>query len=132
MKEANKVPRGSNLSSGVLALGEQLGSHCDKVGAMLKGFEVKQANDVQFSLNQPFLSTESSLTLTALKNILGTYESLRKKVREITEMGFVDFELMFPKLSINFETYYSVAVSLLNLIYQMRLMRLCCYNLLKS
>jgi len=122
---------GSTISSGALAVCEQLNSHCDKIGAMLKGFEAKLKNDVQFSLNQPFLSTESSLTETALKNMLGTYESLRKKVREITEMSFIDFEMLFPKLCINFETYYSVAVSLLNLIYQMWLMRLYCHNLLK-
>jgi len=129
-KEGNKGAGESSVRLAVLAVGEQLGNHCDKVGAMLKGFEVKQINDVQFSLNQPFLSTESSLTEAALKNMLETYESLRRSVRDIAEMGFVDFEILFPKLDINFETYHSVAVSLLNLIYQMRLMRLHCYRLL--
>jgi len=118
--------------SDVLAIGERLSNHCDKVGAILKGFEMKQVSDVKFSLNQPFLSTESSLTEAALMNMLETYESLRLDVWEITEMSLVDFEILFPKLDINFETYYSVAVSLLNLIYQMQLMRLYCYRLLKS
>jgi hypothetical protein len=65
-------------------------------------------------------------------NIVEDYESIRLKVREITEMSIVDFEILFPKLAINYETYYSVAISLLNLIYQMQLMRLNCYRLLKS
>ena len=121
-----------SVRSDVLAVGERLSNHCDKVGAILNGFEMKQISDVKFSLNKPFLSTESSLTETAIMNMLETYESLRLDVWEITEMSLVDFEIVFPKLDINFETYYSVAVSLLNLIYQMQLMRLYCYRLLKS
>jgi hypothetical protein len=118
--------------SDVLAIGEQLSNLCDKVGAILRGIEMKQISDVKFSLNKPFLLTESGLTEAALMNMLKTYESLRHNVWKITEMSLVDFEILFPKFDINFETYYSVAVSLLNLIYQMQLMRLYCYRLLKS
>ena len=118
--------------SDVLAIGEQLSNLCDKVGAILRGIEMKQISDVKFSLNKPFLLTESGLTEAALMNMLKMYESLRHNVWKITEMSLVDFEILFPKFDINFETYYSVAVSLLNLIYQMQLMRLYCYRLLKS
>lgn len=117
--------------SDVLAIGERLSNHCDKVGAILEGIEMKQISDVKFRLNQPFLSTDSGLMEAALMNMLKTYESLRHDVWKITEMSLVDFEILFPKLDINFETYYSLAVSLLNLIYQMHLMRLDCYRLLK-
>jgi hypothetical protein len=39
---------------------------------------------------------------------------------------------MFPKLDINFETYYTVVISLLNLIYQMQCMKIYCQRLLGS
>ena len=134
MKDINETIGGGKTAtrSSVLSVCARLGEHCEKVEAMLHGFEVKQVNNTQFSLNQPFSSTETSLTKTALMNLVSEYESLRGNVREIADVGFVDFEVMFPKIGINFETYYSVAVSLLNLIYQMRLMKLYCYLLLES
>ena len=134
MKDINETIGGGKTAtrSSVLSVCARLGEQCEKVEAMLHGFEVKQVNNTQFSLNQPFSSTETSLTKTALMNLVSEYESLRGNVREIADVGFVDFEVMFPKIGINFETYYSVAVSLLNLIYQMRLMKLYCYLLLES
>jgi hypothetical protein len=132
MKDKTEDVVGSNLRSSLLDVSDRLCNHCGKIEVILKGFEVKQINDDQFNLKQPFISKKSSLTKTALMNIVENYKSIRQKVREITEMSFVDFEILFPKLSINFETYYSVAISLLNLIYQMQLMRLNCYRLLKS
>ncbi len=132
IKEKTEDNPEPNVRSSLLDVGDRLGNHCDKVEAILKGFEVKQINDEQFNLKQQFISKKTSLTKAALINIVEDYESTRQKVREITQMSFVDFEILFPKLAINFETYYSVAVSLLNLIYQMQLMRLNCYRLLKS
>lgn len=131
-KERNEETGELSVCSALLAVAKQLSSHCDKVEVMLKGFEVKQINDEQFSLKQPFISKKSSLTKAALTNIVEDHEAMRRNVREITEIGFVDFEILFPKLGINFETFYSVAISLLNLIYQMQLMRLNCFRLLKS
>ena len=131
-KDKTEDVTGSNLRSSLLDVGDRLGNHCNKIDTILKGFEVKQVNDEQFNLKQPFISKKASLTKAALMNIVEDYQSIRQKVREITEMSFVDFEILFPKLAINFETYYSVAVGLLNLIYQMQLMRLNCYRLLKS
>jgi len=108
--------------------GEQLESNCAKFLAMIKGIELKQINDAQFSLNLPFLSMESSLTRASLEEMQKAYEALWRIVMDINEMSFRDFENLFPKLNINFETYYSVAVSLLNMIYQMQLMKLYCYR----
>ena len=127
----NDVER-TEVRSAVLSLGERFRENCNKAEVMLNGFEMKQIKDSQFSLNEPFKPAESSLTKKALMKVHETYESLRRDVREITETGFVEFEVMFPRIDINFETYYSVCVSLLNLIYQMRLMRLYCYCLLQS
>ena len=132
MKDKTEDVIGSDLRSSLLEVGDRIGNHCDKIEVILKGFEVKQINDEQFNLKQPFISKKSSLTKTVLMNIVEDYKSIRLKVREITEMSFVDFEILFPKLAINYETYYSVAVGLLNLIYQMQLMRLNCYRLMKS
>jgi len=127
----NDVER-TEVRSAILSLGERFRENCNKAEVMLNGFEMKQIKDSQFSLNEPFKPAESSLTKITLMKIHETYESLRRDVREITETEFVEFEVMFPKIDINFETYYSVSVSLLNLIYQMKLMRLYCYRLLQS
>lgn len=135
MNEKNETGESAErlrIGSAVQAVCERLSEHCGKVRALLNGFEVAQINNEAFSFNQPFHSNESSLTRASLMNIVETYESLRHEVREIAQVGSVDFEFLFPKLDINFETCYSVAVSLLNLIYQMQLMRLYCIRLLKS
>jgi hypothetical protein len=131
IRELGQGDEVSAVRSAVIEVGEKLDSHCEKFFAMIRGFELKQINNVQFSLNLPFLSAESSLTSESLKNMQEAYEALWRNVMDITEMSFMDFENLFPKLNINFETYYSVAVSLLNLIYQMQLMKLYCYRLLE-
>jgi hypothetical protein len=128
---ASKSAESLQLRSTVLSVCERLSEHCGKVRVLLDGFEASQVNNEAFNFNQPCNLSESSLTKATLIDVVGTYEALRHDVREITQVGYVDFELLFPKLDINFETYYSVAVSLLNLIYQMQLMRLYCYRLLK-
>jgi hypothetical protein len=124
------------LRSEVQAVCQRLSEHCGRVMALVNGFGEMQINNPGFSLDQPFHSAKSSLTKAAIVSMVETYESLRRDVREImrvnTEVGYVDFEVLFPKLGVNFETYYSVAVSLLNLTYQMQLMRVYCFRLLKS
>jgi len=123
----------SSSRSVIIAVSERLDSHSDKVFTMLKGFELKQVKDAKFRLNQPFLPAENSLTEASLKSMLKEYESLRRDVRNITESSFdsrVDFENLFPKLDINLESYYSASVSLLNIYYQMQLMKLYCFRLL--
>jgi hypothetical protein len=133
MKGHNGSNSESLSRSVIIAIGKQLDSHSDKVFTMLKGFELKQVNDAKFRLNQPFLPAENSLTEASLKGMLKEYESLRREVRDITESSFdslVDFEELFPRLDINFESYYSAAVSLLNMYYQMQLMKLYCFRLL--
>ena len=124
--------RAERLRSAVQAVVKKLSEHCGKVRTLVNGFEVMQINNAEFSLDQPFYSTKSSLTMDAIKNLVRTYEALRREVRGIAQMGYVEFENTFPELDINFETYYSVAFSLLNLNYQMQLMKLYCYRLLKS
>jgi len=115
----------------VQALSKRLSEHCARVLALVNGFERMQLNNPEFSLDQPFYSTKSSLTMDAIKGMMKTYESLRRDVREIAQIGYVAFENSFPELEVSFETYYSVAFSLLNIIYQMRLMKLYCCRLVK-
>ena len=110
---------------------ERLSAHCGKIRALLRGFDTAQVNSASFSFRYRFHSAESSLTKVALMNMWNTYVSLRSEVRETAKVGYVDFEFLFPRLEINFETYYTVAVGLLNLIYQMQLMRIYCFKLLK-
>jgi len=134
LREPNEISE--ELRSAVQSVCRRLSEHCGRVGALVNGFEEMQVNNPAFSFDQPFHSTKSNLTKTALIGMVESYESLRRDVRELirenTETGFVDFEVLFPSLDVNFETYYSVVVSLLNLIYQMQLMRAYCLSLLKS
>jgi hypothetical protein len=131
-KVSNESAERLQLRSAVQAIAKRLSDHCAKIRILVNGFEVTQMNNAEFSLDQPFYSTKSRLTMDAIKNMVKTYESLRHDVREIVQSGYVAFENAFPELDINFETYYSVAFSLLNLDYQMQLMKLYCYRLLKS
>lgn len=117
--------------STVQAIAKRLNEHCGKVKALVNGFEVAQINNEEFSFGHAFYTTKSKLMTKAINDLLETYEVLRRDVREIAQIGYVSFETSFPELNINFETYYSVTVSLLNLTFQMRLMRLYCYRLLK-
>ena len=136
MKNNKKKTRESDEKlrkrSAVESVAKQLSSHCAKIRALVNGFELTQVNNEEFNLNKPFYSTQASLTMDAIKGMLKTYESLRYAVREIAQIGYVEFENSFPALDINFDTYYTVAFSLLNLNYQMQLMKLYCYRLLKS
>ena len=128
----NETGEEKDLRPIVLSLGERLAKHCEKIESILHGFETKHIDDPEFNLKKPFRLTDSSMTRITLMQLSKTYEDLRSEVREISENGFIDFELMYPKIDINFETYYSVAFSLMNLIYQMRLMKLYCYRLLSE
>ena len=116
----------------LLAIANKLNVHCNKVRSVINGFEAAQINNKGFSLSQTFYTTTSESLTKAIKGLFGTYETLRVNVREVAQIGYVSFENSFPELNINFETYYSVAVSLLNLTFQMQLLRLYCYRLLKS
>jgi hypothetical protein len=115
----------------LLAITKQLNVHCNKVKALVNGLEAAQINDKDFSLSQTFYTSTSQSLTKAINDLSGTYETLRRKVRKLAQIGYVGFENSFPELNINFETYYSVAASLLNLTFQMQLLRLYCYRLLK-
>jgi hypothetical protein len=119
------------MRSAVQAISKRLSDHCTRVLALVNGFERMQLNNPEFTLDQPFYSTKSGLTMDAIKGMMRTYEALRRDVREIAQIGYVAFENSFPELDVSFETYYSIAFSLLNLIYQMQLMRLYCCRLVK-
>jgi hypothetical protein len=128
MNEAKEYENKEEL----LAIAKQLDVHCKKVRAIINGFEDAQINNKEFKLGQTFYTTTSPSLTKAINGLLGTYVTLRLKVREVAQIGYVSFENSFPELNINFETYYSVAVSLMNLTFQMQLLKLYCYRLLKN
>jgi hypothetical protein len=119
------------MRSSVLAITKRLSEHCNKVRALVDSFEAAQINTTEFSLSQPFYTTTSEMMTKAINDLSETYETLRRDVREFAQIGYLNFENLFPELNINFETYYSVATSLLNQASQMQLMRLYCYRLLR-
>ena len=127
-----KKEKESENEERLLAIAKQLNVHCNKVRAVVNGFEAAQINKKEFSLTQTFYTTTSPSLTKAINDLLGTYGTLRLKVREVAQIGYVSFENSFPELNINFETYYSVAASLLNLTFQMQLLRLYCHRILKS
>jgi len=118
-------------SERLLDIAKQLSVHCNKVRALVNGLEASQVNNKAFSLGDAFYTTKSQTMTKAINDLLGTYEALRREVREVVQIGYVSFENAFPELNINFETYYSVAASLLNLTFQMQLLRLYCHRILK-
>lgn len=128
MKEAKDNENKEEL----LAIAKQFNVHCKKVRAIINGFEAAQINNKEFNLGQAFYTTTAPSLTKAINGLLGTYVTLRSKVREVAQIGYVSFENSFPELNINFETYYSVAVSLMNLTFQMQLLKLYCYRLLKN
>lgn len=128
MKERKEKDEGK---ARLLDIANKLGVHCTKVNALVNGFEKAQINNKAFSLSQTFYTTTSKSMTKVINNLLGTYEALRREVRAVAQMGYVSFENSFPELNINFETYYSVTASLLNLTFQMQLLRLYCYLILK-
>jgi len=134
MKETNETNESDEIlhvRSSLQNIAKRLSVHCNKVRALVNGFEAAQINNTEFGLGQTFYTTTSKLMTKSINNLLETYETLRLEVRELAQIGYVSFENSFPEININFETYYSVAASLLNLTFQMQLMRLYCYRLLK-
>jgi type IV secretory pathway ATPase VirB11/archaellum biosynthesis ATPase len=133
MKETNERNESERLHtrSEVLAIAEKLNVHCNKVKALVSRLEAAQINKTDFSLSQTFYTTKSEVMTKAINNLLETYETLRRDVREFAQIGYVSFENAFPELDVNFETYYSVAASLLNLTFQMQIMGLYCYRCLE-
>ena len=129
--ETNESDEKLRIWSTAQGIAQKLSVHCDKVRVLVNGLENSQVNNSEFNLGQTFYTTKSELVTKAIKELLEGYAVLRREVREIAQLGYVSFENSFPELDINFETYYSVAASLLNLTYQMQLMRLYCYRLLK-
>ena len=115
----------------LLEIAKQLSVHSNKVRALVNGLEGAQINNKSFSLGETFYTTKSQTMTKAIEDLLGTYEALRREVRDVAQISYVSFENSFPELSINFETYYSVAASLLNLTFQMQLLRLYCHRILK-
>ena len=127
MKESNK----NEINEKLISIAKKLNVHCSKVRAVVNGLEAAQINDASFNLGQTFYTTSSQSMTKAINDLLATYEALRLEVREVARISYVSFENSFPELNINFETYYSVAASLLNLNSQMQLLRLYCYRILK-
>jgi hypothetical protein len=115
----------------LLNIAKQLSVHSNKVKALVNGLEAAQINNKAFSLGETFYTTKSQAMTKAINDLLETYEALRREVREVAQISYISFENSFPELNINFETYYSVAASLLNLTFQMQLLRLYCYRILK-
>jgi len=127
MKEAKEKENEERL----LSIAKKLSVHSNKVRALVNGFETAQTKDKAFSLSKTFYTTTTQPLTRTINNLVETYERLRREVREVAQIGYVSFENSFPELNINFETYYSVAASLLNLTFQMQLLELYCYHILK-
>ncbi|MFX1521653.1 MAG: hypothetical protein ACFFCD_17240, partial [Promethearchaeota archaeon] len=129
MKESKSDERAQRQLT-VQAIAEKLSVHCNKIIAFVNGFENEQVDKKRFNLADTFYTTDFKIMTKAINQLVETYEALRRDVREFAQIGYGVFEDYFPELNMNFETYYSVAASLLNLEFQMRLMRLYCYRLL--
>lgn len=112
------------------SISERINKHCEEINKLKYALEKAQKNNTKFSLNQTFNS--ASMLKTVLVNMERTYKSIRRDFGRIVNASGMDFENMFPKLDINFETYYTIAVSMLNLTYQLQYMKIYCQFILES
>jgi hypothetical protein len=110
--------------SAIPSIGDRLDKHCGEIKNLADALDAAQNKNQKFSVNQPFDSGNSSMLKTVMVNMLKIYKSIRCDLRRVAHVKGVDFEKMFPKLGINFKTYYTVAISMLNLIYQMQYMKI--------
>jgi hypothetical protein len=115
--------------SAMKSVSQRINKHCLDIKKIADALVEAQCNNPNSSLNQPFDSAKSSMLKTVIVNMVKTYESIRNDVEKIVDVKGVDFENMFPKLDVNFETYYTIAISLLNLIYQLQCMKIYCQTL---
>ncbi len=114
--------------SAIESISQRINKHCGYIKKIADAIVEAHYNNPNSSLNQPFDSAKSRMLKSVIVNIVKTYESIRNDMKRIVGGG-VDFEILFPKLDVNFETYYTIAVSLLNLIYQLQYMKIYCQTL---
>jgi len=115
--------------SAIQSISQRINKHCGDIKKIADAIVEAQNNNPKSSLNQLFDSAKSRMLRTVIVNTVKTYESIRNDVGRIADFKGVDFENMFPKLDVNFETYYTIAISMLNLIYQLQYMRIYCQTL---
>ena len=113
-------------ASEIQSITERVNKLCQETCKLENALERNQSNNAQFSFNDPFDSTKSSMLTTLLGSMEKRYETIRSDLAKLVQAKYPDFEKMFPKLSINFETYYTIAVSMLNLTYQLKYMNVYC------
>jgi hypothetical protein len=115
--------------SAIQSISQRINKHCLYIKKIADALVEAQYNNLKSSLNKPFDSAKSRMLKTVIVNMVKTYESIRNDVEKIVDVKGVDFEKMFPKLDVNFETYCTIAISMLNLIYQLQYMRIYCQTL---
>jgi hypothetical protein len=110
-------------------ISRRIDENCGEIKKIADALVEAKNNNPKSSLNRPFDSTKCRMLKTVLENIVKKYESIRNDFERIVDVTGVDFRNMFPKLTINFETCYTIAISLLNLIYQLQYMKIYCHTL---
>jgi hypothetical protein len=113
----------------IKSLSQRIDKHCADIKKIADALVEAQYNNPNSSLNQRFVSAKSGMLKTVIVNMVKTYESIRNDVKRIADVKGAYFDEMFPKLDVNFETYYTIAVSLLNLIYKLQYMKIYCQTL---
>jgi hypothetical protein len=111
---------------------ERVNKLCEETCKLEDALERTQNSNLGFSFNESFDSIKYSMLKTVLVNMGKTYESIRSDLGRIVHAKCADFEIKFPKLCMNFETYYTIVVSLLNLTYQLKYMKIYCQLILES
>ena len=118
--------------SEIKSISKRINKHCEEINKLQNALEEADSNNPKFSLNQTFNSGKCSMLKTVLVNIERTYESIRRDLGNIVHAKTANFGNMFPRLQINYETYYTIAISILNLFYQMQYMKIYCQFILES
>jgi hypothetical protein len=116
----------------IQSISQRINKHCIEIEKLSDALIGAQNSNPNFGLDDAFNPSKSSMLKTLLMNVSKTCKSIRSDVERIAPIKGVDFENIFPKLEIDFTTYYTIAISMLNLIYQMHYMNIYCQRLLKS
>ena len=126
------ILKNSLKASEIQSVTERVNKLCEETCKLEDALERTHNSNSNFSFNEPFDSTKYSMLKTVLVNMENTYETIRGDLGRIVHAKCADFESVFPKLCLNFETYYTIVVSLLNLTYQLKYMKVYCQLILES
>jgi hypothetical protein len=132
MKEAHKqiedIEKSRKISA-IRSITERIDNNIIMAQAIIDGFkEVKEKNP-KVSLKE-FILKSGDRTKKFLDAVVTTYESIRFDLEKNININQKDFDRLFPKIDLHFDTYDSISPNLACLIHHMIDMKNYCIRLI--